>query len=117
VSAAVRTRNLEKDIRVEKSSSGSSILGSLGFQSSNVVTFSGDTSDDRDAVVDCFDESLDDIDLLLFGEESSLSGVTKDNEALDTFDRREPGTNSLNGLVIDRPILVEGSNLDDQQDN
>ena len=37
--------------------------------------------------------------------------MTKDDKSLDTLDGSEPRSNSLDGLVVDGTVLVEGSDL------
>jgi membrane-bound inhibitor of C-type lysozyme len=37
--------------------------------------------------------------------------VTKDDKSLDTLDGSEPRSNSLDSLVVDGTVLVEGSDL------
>jgi hypothetical protein len=103
--------HIESGLRVEKASGGTSVLCPLCLKSGNVVTLSSDTGNDRDGVVDSLDESLDDIDLLLFGEEGTFTGVTKDDESLYTLNGSEPRSNSLDSLVVDGAVFVEGSDL------
>jgi hypothetical protein len=62
---------------VQKSCLCTSGLCALGLQRSNFGTFSGDTSDNGNLVVNGLDESLDDIDLLLLGKESTLASMAK----------------------------------------
>jgi hypothetical protein len=99
-------------LRVKETSSSTSFLCPLCLESGNVITLSSDTSNDGDGVVDSLDESLDDIDLLLFGEEGTFTGVTKDDKSLDTLDGSKPRSDSLDSLVVDGTIFVEGSDLD-----
>jgi hypothetical protein len=88
--SATNPVGIDSSLRVEKTSSGTSVLGPLGLESSNVITLSSDTGYDGDGVVDSLDESFDDIDLLLFGEKGTFTGVTKDDKSLDTLDGSEP---------------------------
>jgi hypothetical protein len=37
--------------------------------------------------------------------------VTEDNQSLDTLDGSEPRSDSLDSLVVDGTVFVEGSNL------
>ena len=78
VSIQVWCHHIE-DLRVQETSSGTSVLCPLGLKASNVITFSSDTGDDWDAVVYGLDKSLDDIDLFIFGEEGAFTGVSEDD--------------------------------------
>lgn len=51
--------------RIEQTSSGTGLLCALRLKTSDVVAFSGDTSNDWNLVVDRLDEGFDDLDLLL----------------------------------------------------
>ena len=102
---------IDESLRVKKTSRGTSVLGPLGLESSNVITLSSDTGNNGDGVVNGLDERFDDIDLLLFGEEGTFTGVTKDDKSLDALDRGEPRSNSLDSLVVDGAVFIEGSNL------
>jgi len=94
--------------RVEETGLSTSFLGSFRLETCDVVAFTGDTGNDGDFIVDRFDESLDDLALLLRRQEGTLAGVTKDNETFDTVDRAEPRAESLNRFVVDRAVFVEG---------
>lgn len=102
---------IDKRLRVKETSSGTSVLGPLSLESRNVITLSSDTCNDGDGVVDSLDERLDDIDLLLFGEEGTFTGVTENDKSLYTLDGSEPRSNSLDSLVVDGTVFIEGSNL------
>jgi len=78
VSSQVWYHHIE-DLRVQETSSGTSVLCPLGLKAGNVITFSSDTGDDWDAVVYSLDKSLDDIDLFFFGEEGTFTGVSEDD--------------------------------------
>lgn len=80
----------------------------FSLESSDIVAFTSDTGNDGNTVIDRLDESLDDLNLLLFGEECTLARVAENDETFDTFDRTEPGSDTLNGLKVDRAVLVEG---------
>lgn len=95
--------------RVEQTRSGTSLPCALRLETSNVVTFSGDTGNDGDLVVDRLDKSLDDLCLLLRGEEGTLTGVAENDQTLDTVDGRKPRSDTLDSLVVDRAVLVERS--------
>jgi hypothetical protein len=96
---------------VEETGGSTSLFGSLGLETSDIVTLSSDTGNDGDSIVDRLDKGLDDEDLLFLCRESSLTGVTKDDETLDTFNVDEPRADSLNSLVVDGHVLVEWSDL------
>jgi hypothetical protein len=94
--------------RVEETGRGSSLLGSLGLETGDIVTFSSDTGNDGDGVVDTLLEGSNHFDLLVFGKESTFAGVTEDDETLDSLNGCEPRTDSLNSVVVDGSVFVEG---------
>lgn len=92
--------------RVEETGRGTSLFGPLGLETGDVVALASDTGDDGDG--GGLDKGLDDLDLLVRGEEGALTSVTEHDEALDALDGPEPRPEALNSLKVDRPVLVEG---------
>jgi hypothetical protein len=93
---------------VEQAGLGARVERALGLEAGDIVALARDAGNDGDAVVDRLDECLDDLDLLVLGEEGALAGVAEDDEALDALDGAEPRADALDGLVVDRAVLVEG---------
>lgn len=98
--------------RVKQTSSGTGFSCAFRLETSNVVALSGDTGNDGDLVVNRLNKGLDNLDLLLRGEEGTFTGVTENDETLDTLDGGKPRSNTLDSLVVDRAVLVEWSDLE-----
>lgn len=94
--------------RVEETGRGSGLLCSLGLETGDIVTFSSDTGNDGDGVVNTLLEGSDYLHLLVLREEGTFTGVTEDDKTLDSLDGCEPRTDSLNSVVVDRSVWVEG---------
>lgn len=97
--------------RIEQTSSGTGLLCALRLKASNVVAFSGDTGNDWDLVVDRLDEGFDDLDLLLRGEEGTLTGVAENDKTLHALNGHKPRSDTLDSLVVYRTVFVERSDL------
>ena len=94
---------------VKETRGSTSVLGSLGLESRHIVALSGDTGDDRNLVVDRADKGTNDLDLFFFGEKSALPRMTQHDKSLHPVDRAQPRAEALNRFIVDRAVLVKGS--------
>ena len=73
--------------RVGQGGLGAGVDGPLGLLDGDLGALSGDAGDDRDLVTDLGDQRLDDLDLLVLGQEGALAGVPEHDQRLHTLDR------------------------------
>ena len=73
--------------RVGQGGLGAGGDGPLGLLDGDLGALAGDAGDDRDLVADLVDQRLDDLDLLVLGQEGALTGVPEHDQRLHPVDR------------------------------
>jgi hypothetical protein len=73
--------------RVGQGGLGAGGDGPLGLLDGDLRPLTGDARDDRDLVTDLVHQGLDDLHLLVLGEEGALTGVPEHDQRLHPVDR------------------------------
>jgi hypothetical protein len=93
---------------IDKTGGSSSVLGSLGFDTSDIIALGSDTGDNRNSTFGSLDVGFDQGDFLIGSQGGSLSGVTENKNGFDVRELEEELTNSIDSFIVDGALRGEG---------